>query len=57
MHAENPDDIGVAYFVFNALILAGGIGLNTFGARLRARRRNALREQAEVAGLGRGLGA
>lgn len=26
------------YWVFNALILAGGIGLNTLGARLRERR-------------------
>jgi hypothetical protein len=57
VHAENPDDIVLAYFVINAVILAGGIALNTVGARLRERRRNALREQAEVAGLGRSLGA
>jgi hypothetical protein len=37
VHAENPDDIVPMYFVFNALILAGGIGLNTLGARLRER--------------------
>ena len=42
VHAENPDDIVPAYFVINALILAGGIGLNTLGARLRDRRRGAL---------------
>jgi hypothetical protein len=26
------------YFVVNAVILAGGVGLNTLGARLRERR-------------------
>jgi hypothetical protein len=39
VHAENPDDIEPLYFIFNALILAGGIGLNMLGARLRERRR------------------
>ena len=39
VHAENPDDIEPAYFVVNALILAGGIGLNTLGAGLRERRK------------------
>jgi hypothetical protein len=38
VHAENPDDIVPMYFVVNAVILAGGIGLNTLGARLRERR-------------------
>jgi hypothetical protein len=38
VHAANPDDIEPLYFVFNALILCGGIGLNTLGARLRERR-------------------
>jgi hypothetical protein len=38
VHAENPDDIEPLYFVFNALILCLGIGLNTLGARLRERR-------------------
>ena len=38
VHAENADDIEPLYFVINALILAGGIGLNTLGARLRERR-------------------
>jgi peptidoglycan/LPS O-acetylase OafA/YrhL len=38
VHAENPDDIVVAYFVINALILCFGIGMNTLGARLRERR-------------------
>jgi hypothetical protein len=38
VHAENADDIVVSYFVLNAVILALGIGLNRFGARLRARR-------------------
>ena len=42
VHAENPDDIVPLYFVINAFILAGGIGLNTLGARLRERRRGAL---------------
>lgn len=39
VHAENPDDIEPSYFIVNALILAGGIGLNTLGERLRERRR------------------
>jgi hypothetical protein len=39
VHAENADDIEPMYFIVNALILAGGIGLNTLGARLRERRR------------------
>ena len=38
VHSENPDDIVPLYFVVNALILAGGIGLNMLGARLRERR-------------------
>jgi hypothetical protein len=38
VHSENADDIQPLYFVVNALILAGGIGLNTLGARLRRRR-------------------
>jgi hypothetical protein len=38
VHSENPDDIVVVYFVFNACILAGGIALNTLGAWLRRRR-------------------
>ena len=37
VHSENADDINASYFVVNAVILAGGIGLNTLGARLRAR--------------------
>jgi len=39
VHAENADDIEPMYFIVNALILAGGIGLNTLGARLREKRR------------------
>jgi hypothetical protein len=39
VHAENADDIEPMYFIVNAVILAGGIGLNTLGARLRERRR------------------
>jgi hypothetical protein len=38
VHAENPDDINAAYPLVNALILAGGIGLNRLGARLGRRR-------------------
>jgi hypothetical protein len=41
VHAENPDDIEPMYFIINALILAGGIGLNTLGAGLRERRQSA----------------
>jgi hypothetical protein len=43
VHAENADDIVPLYFVVNAVILAGGIGLNTLGARLRQRRAGLLR--------------
>jgi hypothetical protein len=43
VHAENADDIQPMYFVVNALILAGGIGLNTLGARLRQRRAGLIR--------------
>lgn len=39
VHSANPDDIEPLYFVLNAIILAGGIGLNTLGARLRLRLR------------------
>ena len=35
VHADNADDIEPLYFIFNALILCAGIGLNTFGARRR----------------------
>ena len=42
VHAENADDIVPSYFVVNALILAGGIGINTLGARLGQRRRRAV---------------
>ena len=38
VHSESPDDIEPLYFIFNALIFAGGIALNTLGARLRQRR-------------------
>jgi peptidoglycan/LPS O-acetylase OafA/YrhL len=38
VHSENPDDIVVAYFVINGLILALGIGLNRLGAWLRSQR-------------------
>jgi hypothetical protein len=38
VHAENADDIEPMYFIVNTVILAGGIGLNTLGARLRERR-------------------
>lgn len=43
VHAENPDDIVPMYFVVNAVILAGGIGLNALGARLRERRAGLIR--------------
>lgn len=38
VHADNADDINASYFLINAAILAVGIGLNVFGARLRQRR-------------------
>jgi hypothetical protein len=38
VHSENADDIEPMYFVINALILTGGVALNTLGARLRRRR-------------------
>jgi hypothetical protein len=38
VHAENSGDINPAYFIVNAAILAGGIGLNKLGTRLRRRR-------------------
>lgn len=38
VHSENPDDIEPMYFIVNALIVTGGLGLNTLGARLRQRR-------------------
>jgi hypothetical protein len=38
VHSENADDIEPMYFIVNALILTGGLGLNTLGAWLRARR-------------------
>ncbi len=38
VHSANPDDIEPLYFMFNTVILAGGIGLNTLGAHLRSRR-------------------
>jgi hypothetical protein len=43
VHDDNPDDIVPLYFVVNAVILAGGIGLNTLGARLRERRAGLIR--------------
>ncbi|HYZ30092.1 MAG TPA: hypothetical protein VE570_13610, partial [Thermoleophilaceae bacterium] len=49
VHSENADDIEVVYFVFNAAILAGGIGLNGLGGRLRERRAAKRRVVAEVA--------
>lgn len=41
VHSDNPDDINALYFVFNAVILAAGIGLNALGARMRNRRETA----------------
>ena len=38
VHADDPDDIGISYFVVNAAILLLGVGLNALGARLRRRR-------------------
>lgn len=42
VHADNADDIEPIYFIVNAVILAGGIGLNTLGARLRERRQRVM---------------
>ncbi len=41
VHSENPDDIGISYFVINAAILAVGVGLSALGARVRERRTQA----------------
>ena len=49
VHSENTDDINIAYFLVNALILTFGIGLNQLGSALR-RRRTAKR--AATAGTG-----
>jgi hypothetical protein len=38
VHHEKASDINPSYWVFNAVFLAAGIGLNTLGARLRERR-------------------
>jgi hypothetical protein len=38
VHSEKPSDIEPLYFIFNALIFAGGIALNMLGARLHRRR-------------------
>jgi hypothetical protein len=38
VHAEKASDIEPLYFILNAVIFVGGIGLNTLGARLRRRR-------------------
>ena len=45
--SENGADNNGLYFVFNAVILCGGIGLNRLGSVLRERRRSA--KAAEVA--------
>jgi hypothetical protein len=39
VHAENADDINWQYPLVNAVILAGGIGLNRLGSARRQRRR------------------
>jgi len=48
VHSENPDDIEVLYFVFNALILCLGVGLTRLGSVLGERKwaRSALTEAA-----------
>jgi hypothetical protein len=48
VHAENANDIEPMYFVINALILAGGIGLNRLGSALRKRRDAKLPDPAEA---------
>jgi hypothetical protein len=40
VHSDNAGDIGVLYFVLNALILCLGIGLNRLGSVLGERRRS-----------------
>jgi peptidoglycan/LPS O-acetylase OafA/YrhL len=42
VHHEKASDINPSYWVFNAVFLAAGIGLNTLGARLRERRRRTI---------------
>ena len=46
VHSENANDINVLYLVFNAVILAFGIGTNRLGARLRPRRERGAGEEA-----------
>jgi hypothetical protein len=46
VHHEKASDINPSYWVFNAVFLAGGIGLNTLGARLRERRSRAIEATA-----------
>jgi hypothetical protein len=41
VNSENPDDLNWAYPLVNAVILAGGIGLNWLASGLRQRRRPA----------------
>jgi hypothetical protein len=50
VHSENPDDIEPMYFVVNALILAGGITLNTLGGWLRRRRATRVSPSPPAAG-------
>lgn len=46
---SNDSGIDALYWVFNAVILVAGIGLNTLGARLRQRRsRGSERKSAEA---------
>ena len=48
VHSENPNDIEVLFFVFNALILCLGIGLNRLGSLLGERRRAKLNAFTET---------
>ena len=38
VHSENADDIGILYFVINAVMLCVGLGLNRLGSVMRDRR-------------------
>jgi hypothetical protein len=42
------EGLDVLYWVFNAVFLAGGLGLNRLGSHLRRRRDQTVRERASV---------
>ncbi len=47
---NTADDLDVLYWIFNALILAGGVGLNLLGSGLGERRHRRVLAAAGLAG-------